>query len=181
MPLHSLLWCLTNQTDRQTDALDETLPLGAKCPAMEMSSDPPPGPAHRASDKGSLANHTDGPLPTEASAFLLESSRQVTLSRGPPGCWPERCTCSLETRPEPPRRDCRQPAEQLPHGRPVVQDAPATWAIRSLEQNVNLIVFEDYNIHLSVSCRCNLVCIVNLFFIKLPAPKRVSESTEPPG
>lgn len=37
-----------------------------------------------------------------------------------------------------------------------------------LEQNVNLIISEDGNIYLDVSCRCNLVCIINLFFIKAP-------------
>lgn len=39
-------------------------------------------------------------------------------------------------------------------------------ATRPLEQNGKLIIFEDCDVHLSVSCRCNLVCIINLFFIK---------------
>lgn len=110
------------------------------------------------------------------SAFLLEHFSQVTLSLELPwllawavhlAAWsPGLSTCD----------DAARRAEDWL----VVQDAPIRRRHMSCEQNVNLIIFEDCNIHLSVSSRCNLVCIINLFFIKLPAPVRVSENIEPP-
>lgn len=132
---------------------------------MELPFDYTPGSADGAIGVP-LQTTLMAPWPQKVPAFPLEAPVK-SLGQGSPGCGPNRCTWHLE------------PSGCDPMGWPAVHglhwqtcSSRCAWKMgvtSLLEQNVNLIIFEDCNIHLNVSCRYNLVCIINLFFIKIPS------------
>ena len=132
---------------------------------MELPFDRTPGSADGTTG-APLQTTWMAPWPQKLPAFPLEAPIK-SLGQGPPGCGPNRCTWQMEP--------CGWDHMGWPavHGQPwQTCSSRRAWKMgvpSLLEQNVNLIIFEDCNIHLNVSCRCNLVCIINLFFIKLPS------------
>lgn len=150
MPLRSQLWCSTNQTGGQTP-WTKTLPLSAEYPARRH-----PCILHQAlhperATRGPLQSTPMAPCPQKPLPSFMnvpgtspEAADPLAADlNGAPAAWSPGRSPRTMAAGSTQRKGCIGPH--------AVQDAPARWATRPLEQNVNLIIFEDCNIHLSVS------------------------------